>query len=488
MSGPNPFDPAHFDLVVTGNNMDNILSFPTSTLDLLLRGRNGNDVLEGGLGDDGGEGGDGNDTFVAGTGNDIFDGGNGIDTYDASQLVSDFGPLGGVFAFGFGGRISKGLLGNDVIGVFNLATLSVTPVEVIIAPLGLVDNLIDLAAQPGQSPDASAIVDLRVGSVQVVAETVFGVPPGTVLISVTAQNFQNVTGTNFGDEIQGDAQANTLRGELGDDLLIGDDGADVLFGGSGIDTLRGGIGDDLLDGGQGADVLDGGGGFDIVTYQSAAARVIVNLANATLNAGDAVGDTFTAIDRIIGSNFNDRLVGNNAANDLVGTLGDDTVIGGGGNDTLGGAGDNDSVDGGKGNDQLFGAAGNDTLIGGTGNDTLTGNIGADLLTGGAGSDAFVYVNRNNDGIDIINDFDPVFDRFEVVSSGFGNLALGALAPSRFAANAAGVATSASSQFIYDTDGGQFYFDIDGTGATAANLLAVLIGLPTVTAADIFVVA
>lgn len=488
MSGLNPFDPAHFDLVVTGNNANNVLSFPTSVLSLLLRGRGGNDTLEGGIGDDGGEGGDGTDTFVAGLGNDIFDGGNGIDTYDASQLAATFGPLGGAFTFGFGGRISKGTLGSDVIGVFDLATLSVTPVEVIIAPVGLTDNLIDLSAQPGQSPDASAVVDLVAGTIQVVAETVIGVPPGTVLISVSALNFQNVTGTNFGDDIRGDAAANTLEGEDGNDLLRGDAGADVLFGGFGFDSLEGGLGDDVLDGGNGPDTLDGGGGFDIATYQSAAARVVVNLVNPGTNEGQAVGDSFIAIEQIIGSNFNDRLVGNNAANNLIGTLGNDTIIGGGGADTLGGAGDNDSVEGGKGNDQLLGSGGNDTLAGGAGNDTLTGGQGADLLTGGTGSDAFVYSNRNNDGIDIINDFNPLADRFEIVSGGFGGLPLGVLAPGRFAANNAGVATAATAQFIYDTDGGQFSFDIDGTGAAAANLLAVLIGIPALTAADIFVIA
>jgi hypothetical protein len=48
--------------------------------------------------------------------------------------------------------------------------------------------------------------------------------------------------------------------------------------------------------------------------------------------------------------------------------------------------------------------------------------------------------------------------------------------------------AATAQFLYDTNGGQFLFDIDGTGAAAAKLLAVLIGIPSLTEAQIFIVA
>lgn len=263
MSGIDPFDPAHFDLVITGTSANDVLVFPLSALDLLLRGRQGNDVLQGGLGQDGALGGSGADTFIAGVGNDLFDGGGGVDTYDASQLVANFGPLGSAFTFGFGGRISKGSLGDDVIGVFDLATLSVTPVEVIVAPLGVTDNLIDLSAQLGQSPDASAIVDLRLGSITLVAETVTGVPPGTVLFGVTALNFQNVVGTNFGDDVRGDNQTNVVDGADGDDIIRGAGGNDLLAGGTGNDTLRGNADEDQLDGGEGFNVLGGGSGADL---------------------------------------------------------------------------------------------------------------------------------------------------------------------------------------------------------------------------------
>jgi len=263
MSAIDPFDPAHFDLVINGTSANDVLSFPMSTLALLLRGRQGNDVLRGGLGDDAAVGGSGADTFVAGQGDDLFDGGSGVDIYDASQLVSTFGPLGSAFTFGFGGRISKGNQGDDVIGVFDLTTLSVTPVEVIIAPLGVTDNLIDLSAQPGQSPDASAIVDLRLSSITLVAETVPGVPPGTVLFSVTAQNFQNVVGTNFGDDLRGSSQANVIDGADGDDVIRGGSGNDSLVGSFGNDTLRGNADQDQLDGGEGFNVLGGGSGADL---------------------------------------------------------------------------------------------------------------------------------------------------------------------------------------------------------------------------------
>ena len=51
-----------------------------------------------------------------------------------------------------------------------------------------------------------------------------------------------------------------------------------------------------------------------------------------------------------------------------------------------------------------------------------------------------------------------------------------------------MATAAEAQFIYDTDGGQFYFDADGTGAGASVLLATFQGAPGLSLSDLVVIA
>ncbi len=65
-------------------------------------------------------------------------------------------------------------------------------------------------------------------------------------------SIESIRGTEFDDDIRGDANSNILMGGGGDDYLFGDDGADILAGGEGDDTLEGGQGRDLfiLDGGE----------------------------------------------------------------------------------------------------------------------------------------------------------------------------------------------------------------------------------------------
>ena len=87
--------------------------------------------------------------------------------------------------------------------------------------------------------------------------------------------------------------------------------ANLLKGGAGQDKLFGDGGNDQLEGGIGADQLNGDAGFDAASYQAAAAAVTVYLdpANAAKNSGDAKGDTFSSIENLIGSGFNDKLFG-----------------------------------------------------------------------------------------------------------------------------------------------------------------------------------
>ncbi|MEM1297977.1 MAG: calcium-binding protein [Pseudomonadota bacterium] len=292
-----------------------------------ILGNAGNDLIQAGLGNDTVNGGAGNDTIEGGVGADSLDGDSGIDTL--SYASSDAAVQ---VALGFDISFTSPTI------VFGRDTRSPT------ATGGHAEG--DTIAAPGDG-NAPFI-----------------------------QNFENLTGSEFGDNLNGGEQSNTLTGLLGNDTLFGGLGGDVLYGGEGNDTLRGGeseffIGDDFsligigadtdvlfggagndvldgmagndtLNGGAGADSLDGGAGVDTVTYASAAEGVGVNFATG-VGTGGAAGDAFANLEILLGSNFDDALTGG---------AGGDTILGNGGNDTIEGGAGADSLDGGVGLDTL----------------------------------------------------------------------------------------------------------------------------------------
>ncbi|MFC1457602.1 calcium-binding protein [Microvirga arabica] len=244
-------------------------------------------------------------------------------------------------------------------------------------------------------------------------------------------SIEAIEGSVHADVIEGDGANNefwadkgndTLRGGIGNDALKGADDNDLLDGGQGDDTLLGGAGSDVLYGGAGADTFDGGEDGDgqdndFLTYEfsEAGVGVTVNLEDATKNTGEAQGDTYTGIEGLTGTRWDDHLTGRSSA--PVGWDVDDVIYGGNGNDTLQGGEGNDYLNGGAGDNfaSYEGAAGavradlgnsaNNTgeaqgdtygehagsisirgLIGSKFNDTLTGTSGSDTLEGGEGAD------------------------------------------------------------------------------------------------------
>ena len=175
------------------------------------------------------------------------------------------------------------------------------------------------------------------------------------------------------------------------DLLIGNDEANRLVGAGGDDELQGHGGNDVLEGSAGADTLDGGTGTDQVTYAASDTGVSANLGDGTAENGDAEGDTFTGIENLGGSPYNDILTGDDNVNVLDGEDGDDELQGNGGNDVLKGGPGADKLGGGDDNDELSGDGGDDTLDGGAGADKLDGGAGVDRASY-SGSDAGVTVN------------------------------------------------------------------------------------------------
>jgi len=75
-------------------------------------------------------------------------------------------------------------------------------------------------------------------------------------------SIENLRGSQFGDVLIGDGNANVIFGLGGNDNLIGDAGDDTLDGGGGDDELIGNVGDDTLNGGDGDDQLFGEAGED----------------------------------------------------------------------------------------------------------------------------------------------------------------------------------------------------------------------------------
>ena len=161
--------------------------------------------------------------------------------------------------------------------------------------------------------------------------------------------------------------------------------ANLLIGSQGNNILEGREGNDTLKGGKGADALHGGDDDDTASYEGAEDGVTASLANPSINAGDAAGDTYDSIENLIGSSHDDILIGDAGANELDGDDGNDNLSGGDGDDTLTGGKGNDTLDGGAGNDvaSFDGARGNYRIdANGDGTFTVTatsGSGGADLV-------------------------------------------------------------------------------------------------------------
>lgn len=184
-----------------------------------------------------------------------------------------------------------------------------------------------------------------------------------------------------------------LGGDLGDSIFAGS-GDNWIVGQGGNDHLLGNTGDDLFNGGSGADFLDGGAGNNTAQYDKDYINqmgVTVSLQSNTAVGADAEGDTFTNIQNLTGSDYNDILAGDTNANVLTG---------GSGNDTLRGYGGADTLDGGAGNDRLViseASAGANGISG----VTIHGGDHVDTLFL-QGHDTFTFnSNANFDGIEKI---------------------------------------------------------------------------------------
>ena len=180
------------------------------------------------------------------------------------------------------------------------------------------------------------------------------------------------------------------------------------------------------------------------------------------------------------------MFGDDGNDSLLGQEGNDRLLGDAGDDVLDGGAGADALLGGDGNDTLLGGTGADTQNGGAGGDLLAGGDGNDILTGGLGADIFLF-NRPNEGVDRITDFNLAEDVIQVSATGYGvTLPLGPL--TSLTTNTTGQANGAGQQFIYETDTGRLWFDIDGQGGAARVAIADFTGRPALDASDIIIIA
>jgi Ca2+-binding RTX toxin-like protein len=274
----------------------------------------------------------------------------------------------------------------------------------------------------------------------------------TVQANITwalADGFENLTLTGTGNiNATGNNAANVLIGNSGNNFFNPRGGDDTIQGGAGNDQVT-------LGGGgvptYGNKVIDLGTGFDRLDFSGFARSAIqVDLAAGTLKGGGDAGQgsaTLSGIENVVGDGFNDRLSGSAVA---------------------------------------------ESLNGGGGNDTIDGRGGNDTLTGGTGADAFVFDTGPAAGnVDQVTDFVSATDRLNFDNATFtalgadGNFAAG---DARFAAGAGFTSgRDASDRIVYDTTTGNLYYDADGSGAGAAQLVATLQGHPALAATDIAVI-
>ena len=342
---------------------------------------------------------------------------------------------------------------------------------------------------------------------------------------------QTVTVTVTGDPnlIDGTSRSNALTGAARRDIIQGFAGNDTLHGGGGNDNVDGGADRDQVFGDDGNDRVDGGAGDDYVFGGAGNDTVIGGTGNDRLNGGNGNDhlDGSIGSDRLYGDAGNDVLVGSISANIMDGGTGIDTMTGGGGNDSyyvsdtadvivelLGGGADlvrstaiytlSDNVDniiligvgaidatgnalsnrltGNEANNRLFGLGANDRLDGGGGDDHLMGGTGHDIVTGGAGADEFVFAEFGSANYDTVTDFNGAFDTIQLSAAAFG-LDVGAIDVSKFVLGT--TATTATQRLVYDRVHGDLYFDADGSGVDARQLVASLVDGTALTYADIF---
>lgn len=453
---------ATFVVVAASAPPPHSMVLPGGDGDDILTGNRGNDTLEAGFGDDTLDGGAGADSLVGGPGDDVYVVDHALDKLVELRLgghdtvlaaisftlpteLEDLILTGSAAINGTGNQSDNEIIGNAAANVLN-------------GSLGA-DTLVGGGGNDLHRVDAfDVVVELPAGGIDTVSSAVSFSLDGmenVEVLQLVGSAGANATG-NSGD--------NRILGNYGINVLTGGLGNDTLQGGAGDDTLRGCEGADSLFGGLGVDRLEGGGGDDIYVIADSDsigedANAGIDLVRASVSftlGGDVENLTLTGAAAINGT-------GNTLANVLLGN-GFANLL-----DGLGGA---------------------DSLSGGNANDTLIGGVGADTLTGGAASDTFRYAAVAERG-DLITDYRAVDDLIEVSAAGFGGglvTGMNLSTAGRYLSNPTGLSDAARGQFVFETDARTLWWDADGTGPGGRFAIATFVGLNSLAASEILVIA
>jgi Ca2+-binding RTX toxin-like protein len=390
----------------------------------VINGTPGNDSLVGGEGNDTMMGFAGNDTLRGAGGNDTIDGGTGADSMIGEQ-------------------------GDDIYFVDNAGD------QVVEQPNEGIDEV--------RSTLASYTLPASVNNL--------------ALIDGAANGYGNeinnfITGNQLDNRIEGGAGNDTIWGfnenrtslYQGNDTLIGGDGDDSLVGLYASDSLDGGAGNDTMFSNTGSDALVGGDGNDELhlepdgndsifggagndTFMSQAAyQHRINLAAGTMTTNGPGFGVVGGVENLVLLNNEDWVLGDSLANRIDMGAGSDTVDGGGGNDTI---------------------------------------------TGGADADQFLFASPlRTDSAARITDYQSGIDKIHLDAhvmnqlGASGNFSAGDM---RFyAAPGATGGHDADDRVVYDNATSRLYYDADGSGSGAAQLIATLQSGAALAATDIAV--
>ena len=456
-------------------------------------------VINGTAGDDSLAGGPGNDSINGFSGNDTLNGLGGNDTLGGQDGVDHF-----MFS------VAPGAANADRIVDFAWGTDKLHLDATVMTELGTngnfqtADHRFHVAAGATGGHDDNDRVIFNTTTRQVFYDA-DGSGSGAAQLIATLDLGASLAATDIVVE-NGSAAGGTFTGTPGDDVITGSSGDDTIMGLGGGDGLSGNAGNDSLDGGAGRDNLHGGQGNDTLVAGDNDASgqsqlmdgglgddVMIGSATGDAYIVDSLGDSLTdtgGFDAIFVSisytapDWAEQLTlmgsdpltatGNQFHNNVHGNEGANVLRGLGGGDWLGAG------------------AGADTLDGGAGNDTLDGHTGNDHLEGGLGSDNYLFwlEGPGSANADSIVGFASGEDYITLDGRVFANLgADGRFAPGDarfFAGPGASSGQDTTDRVIYNTTTGQLWYDADGSGSGAAQLIATLQSGATLAATDIVV--
>jgi Ca2+-binding RTX toxin-like protein len=310
-----------------------------------LFGGAGNDQLAGGAGEDALYGGDGDDTLYGDAGNDLLVGGAGADViyggagFDTASYET---ATEGVTVDLAAGTASDGdtlYSIEDIIGSSFADTLYGDAYSNIIDG-GMGDDTID--GREGR--DAVSFFSSLFGvEVDMAAGTAITIIPGSGDTPETTEtdtllNIEDVIGSDYDDTLRSSLAGNNMDGGEGNDtfILMSDD-ADVVAGAA-ASELRGGYGIDTLDFSgwdkdRGVEINLGGIKADNSTSDvpiipvSGVFGIDYGGLRDLLDDNDAeetiIGNTYSSIEKVIGSSLADRITGSEEADIIIGGAGDD---------------------------------------------------------------------------------------------------------------------------------------------------------------------